>query len=839
VGSFFAALRAASPSLVAPAHELGPRTYEGRTLFAYCLGATCGAPASAPGLLLTSLLHGREPLGLLVNLHAAHALLAREAAGDASAAALLALRRLVVFPLGNPDAYAANLAAAGGGPAAMMARKNRRPGCGSGRTADVGVDLNRNFDFSWALDEVGSSSSPCAEDFRGGAPFSEPESAALRELAWWAGGAGGAFAGATAPSPPPASPPAPPSAPPFAPNLTVALNWHSYGRFINVPWAVRGTAMAPRAYAALLAVAGALAGAGSRGGGGAFGFGHPFDGGLYTCNGEASDWLLAASGLLAFSPELGPEFSREPFEEGMWPPAGERAGLVGEGARMAERAAWAAGALLELPAAPDVVVVRTADGRAATLRFAVENGGAAAPKGTVVVAAIPRPRAVARGGAAAAAATAAAAGAPPQICFAAEAPTSPPLCFDEAWGGVVEALAAAAGGDARCSAAAGGARAATAPAADGAPALLGSGGDGAATRRAAAAAVHLVPPEELAAVRDAVVAAGGGAPGGAGARVGVGANSHPKRIDVSGLLGEGAARARRGGGGDVFSGSPFPIGGDVYGAAVRLPGAAFPPFHAVSGFSLTVAVGAEDGGVECGGGGGGGDAALAFLAVSDEELCAVYAVPCGVGPPTLVFRGRAGCLPCAALRVAPLPPRGGGGAAATRAPSSSASPPPPLSGGGAQTPRDGSASSDSGGAVAALGALLLLAACALCVAGACERKREAAAGVVGAGAAATRVPPARRRPPLLASATASVAAAAAGAAWGAFTGALQRGKGSAWVRVPAAEEEEGEEEGVAAAAAVAAAGAKGGGAARKEGPGDSAHAAASDEPVAAANAVRV
>jgi hypothetical protein len=38
-----------------------------------------------------------------------------------------------------------------------------------------------------------------------------------------------------------------------------------------------------------------------------FGFGHPYDGGLYSCNGEASDWMLAAAGVLAYSPELGPE----------------------------------------------------------------------------------------------------------------------------------------------------------------------------------------------------------------------------------------------------------------------------------------------------------------------------------------------------------------------------------------------------------------------------------------------------------------------------------------------------------------------------------------------------
>lgn len=38
---------------------------------------------------------------------------------------------------------------------------------------DVGVDLNRNYDFAFGIDEEGSSSDPCAEDFRGRHAFSE------------------------------------------------------------------------------------------------------------------------------------------------------------------------------------------------------------------------------------------------------------------------------------------------------------------------------------------------------------------------------------------------------------------------------------------------------------------------------------------------------------------------------------------------------------------------------------------------------------------------------------------------------------------------------------------
>lgn len=32
---------------------------------------------------------------------------------------------------------------------------------------EIGVDLNRNYDFAFAYDEIGSNSNPCEEDYRG------------------------------------------------------------------------------------------------------------------------------------------------------------------------------------------------------------------------------------------------------------------------------------------------------------------------------------------------------------------------------------------------------------------------------------------------------------------------------------------------------------------------------------------------------------------------------------------------------------------------------------------------------------------------------------------------
>ena len=46
----------------------------------------------------------------------------------------------------------------------------------------VGVDLNRNYDFAFGFDELGSNSNPCEDDYRGKAPFSEPATRQMKNF---------------------------------------------------------------------------------------------------------------------------------------------------------------------------------------------------------------------------------------------------------------------------------------------------------------------------------------------------------------------------------------------------------------------------------------------------------------------------------------------------------------------------------------------------------------------------------------------------------------------------------------------------------------------------------
>ena len=46
----------------------------------------------------------------------------------------------------------------------------------------IGVDLNRNYDFAFGIDNEGSSQDPCEEDYRGPYPFSEPATRQIKNF---------------------------------------------------------------------------------------------------------------------------------------------------------------------------------------------------------------------------------------------------------------------------------------------------------------------------------------------------------------------------------------------------------------------------------------------------------------------------------------------------------------------------------------------------------------------------------------------------------------------------------------------------------------------------------
>lgn len=77
-----------------------------------------------------------------------------------------------VLPVVNPDGYEYTFRGD------RLWRKNRSSPEKGG--VCIGVDLNRNFGYRWG--GLGTSKQPCREIFAGSGPFSEPETAAIKNF---------------------------------------------------------------------------------------------------------------------------------------------------------------------------------------------------------------------------------------------------------------------------------------------------------------------------------------------------------------------------------------------------------------------------------------------------------------------------------------------------------------------------------------------------------------------------------------------------------------------------------------------------------------------------------
>ncbi|APX99946.1 M14 family zinc carboxypeptidase [Lacinutrix venerupis] len=134
-----------------------------------------------PQILFTSMIHSREVSALMNNMYFMWYLVENYAT-DPAIKELVDNNELYFVPVVNPDGLKWNehLDARLDGlvdDGSYYQRKNLRPNTGgTGNTSDNrGVDLNRNFDYYWGYNNIGSSGTQTSGTYRGPAPESEPE----------------------------------------------------------------------------------------------------------------------------------------------------------------------------------------------------------------------------------------------------------------------------------------------------------------------------------------------------------------------------------------------------------------------------------------------------------------------------------------------------------------------------------------------------------------------------------------------------------------------------------------------------------------------------------------
>lgn len=154
-------LQGSSPDIVR-VREIG-RSSNGRPILAVKVSDNAAQEEDEPAWLFLGIIHGREPLGLKITLGLIHDL-TRGYGVDQEITDWVNAYEIWFVPVLNAYGYETNR------------RKNGdRPG----------VDLNRNYDFRWDRCVVyqPQCTDPNSSYFRGTAPFSEPETRALRDLA--------------------------------------------------------------------------------------------------------------------------------------------------------------------------------------------------------------------------------------------------------------------------------------------------------------------------------------------------------------------------------------------------------------------------------------------------------------------------------------------------------------------------------------------------------------------------------------------------------------------------------------------------------------------------------
>jgi len=236
-------------------------TLEGRKIYALKISDNAALDEEEAEVLFLGCHHAREWISVEVPFLLAKHLLEHYTT-DAEVRRAVDESEVWIVPLVNPDGLEYSIRYY------RYWRKNRRLNA----DGSFGVDLNRNYDYGWGYDNEGSSPVPASEVFRGSAPFSEPETQAVRDLFWQR-------------------------------EFQSLVSYHSYSQVILYPWGYT-TALTDQdaLHESLAAGMSTLMEAVN---GSIYGFGASAAS-LYLTNGDTTDWAFGISGIPAYTIELPP-----------------------------------------------------------------------------------------------------------------------------------------------------------------------------------------------------------------------------------------------------------------------------------------------------------------------------------------------------------------------------------------------------------------------------------------------------------------------------------------------------------------------------------------------------
>ena len=236
------------------------KTHENRDILAIRISTDLKNASQKPAVVFMAGHHAREHLSVEMPVLFVKYLLSEYSKGNQRIVNMIQSRDIHIIPAVNPDGLEYDVA----GAKYKMWRKNRKVNA----NGTYGVDLNRNYGFGWGTG--GSSKSPSSDTYMGTAPFSEPETQAIKNYV------------------------------DTHQNISILLSFHTYSELILYPWGAKYEGIEnsrDKQVHEMMAQRMAQWN----------GYAPQQSSELYIASGDTTDWSYGVHGIISFTFELDPK----------------------------------------------------------------------------------------------------------------------------------------------------------------------------------------------------------------------------------------------------------------------------------------------------------------------------------------------------------------------------------------------------------------------------------------------------------------------------------------------------------------------------------------------------